>query len=538
MNQINYFKKIIKNCKWKYLLLIIFETFFYSSGFLFGGIFRRDIFNILSGQPTSTNFSIITLLILSVVVPILINILKQINTYLSTDVKQSILNNIKIDLFQSIVNKENSSSLHENRGDVINSFREDAEDIADFAMVWYNQLPRFVLSVGALIIMLNINVLYTFVSIMPMILVLVVSTIVSRKITILKTNRKKTTSKSIDFVEKMLQAVDTIKLFNITSKIVGTLNTLLVKRERATVKDVTFSAIVQSISNNAMYIVFGTIMLLFSLSINNNGFTIGDFVLFEYYFWFLSSLPTFFGTVFQKLKISTVAYNRISSYKKERNEGVNTSFNGEKFIIEFNKDTALFKKFCAQKIEVVPNTIVCFWGITGSGKSYILDSIFNNRTTDINIFDENGNSIILTPPKCVKVEQIPSFFDGTLKENICLDKTYDEHKMNEILWQVGLDSDVNILENGLETEIGTIGSKLSGGQKKRLSIARALYHDPQIIIIDDCFSGLDIITQKTLFERLLNERKYTFIISCNSSEFNDNFDKVINLSEETILCQN
>ena len=93
--------------------------------------------------------------------------------------------------------------------------------------------------------------------------------------------------------------------------------------------------------------------------------------------------------------------------------------------------------------------------------------------------------------------------------NIILEKKFNEDKMRECLADSQLDIFIDALPNGIDTQIGERGSKLSGGQVQRLGIARALYRNADLIIFDESTSFLDIKTEASLIKAILNlKNKY------------------------------
>ncbi len=82
----------------------------------------------------------------------------------------------------------------------------------------------------------------------------------------------------------------------------------------------------------------------------------------------------------------------------------------------------------------------------------------------------------------------------------------------DALWSAALDSDVEDLEHGLETVVGPRGVKLSGGQVQRTAAARMFVRDPEMVVIDDLSSALDVETERTLWERFFARRHATCLV--------------------------
>jgi ATP-binding cassette subfamily B protein len=101
------------------------------------------------------------------------------------------------------------------------------------------------------------------------------------------------------------------------------------------------------------------------------------------------------------------------------------------------------------------------------------------------------------------VPQEPVLFSDTIKSNIMFGRTGISD--NDIEWAVEvsqLKKEIDAFPNGIDTQIGTRGMSISGGQKQRLALARALVGKPQILILDDCTSALDSDTENALWEQL------------------------------------
>lgn len=90
--------------------------------------------------------------------------------------------------------------------------------------------------------------------------------------------------------------------------------------------------------------------------------------------------------------------------------------------------------------------------------------------------------------------------NDTIKNNILFASIYDEQRYHEVLIACSLERDLQILDNGDETEVGEKGITLSGGQKQRISLARALYSNSRHLLLDDCLSAVDSHTAKWIYD--------------------------------------
>ena len=135
--------------------------------------------------------------------------------------------------------------------------------------------------------------------------------------------------------------------------------------------------------------------------------------------------------------------------------------------------------------EIKQGEFICIIGEVGCGKSSLLQAILNCM-----ISLQRGSKIYVNGTISY-VSQIPWIQNATIKDNILFYQPYEEDKYNKVIELSELRPDLEIFEAGDLTEIGEKGVNLSGGQKARVSIARALYADKDIYIFDDPISALD-----------------------------------------------
>ena len=152
-------------------------------------------------------------------------------------------------------------------------------------------------------------------------------------------------------------------------------------------------------------------------------------------------------------------------------------------------------------------------GKSGSGKSTLVKQILRFYN-----FDKNRIFINDIPYEDYDITSVRNKFGYVSQENILLSKTVRENilfgsiaendeKIINVLKKADFYKDIQNLEKGLETIVGERGLGLSGGQKQRISLARALYRDPEILILDDSFSAIDANTESKIVNSLKENRK-------------------------------
>ncbi|OWP07539.1 hypothetical protein B2J93_8991 [Marssonina coronariae] len=155
-------------------------------------------------------------------------------------------------------------------------------------------------------------------------------------------------------------------------------------------------------------------------------------------------------------------------------------------------------------------------GPTGSGKSLLLAAILG----EVDVLE--GNITVPRPPPANKrfdskataadwilpssiayVAQTPWIENATIKDNILFGLPFDEVRYNKVLRACALTQDLELFDDGDLTEVGAQGISLSGGQKWRLTLARALYSRAGILVLDDVFSALDAHVGKEIYDNAL-----------------------------------
>ena len=132
---------------------------------------------------------------------------------------------------------------------------------------------------------------------------------------------------------------------------------------------------------------------------------------------------------------------------------------------------------------------------------------------------------------------MPWIQNKTIKENILFGLEYDEDLYTEVIDICQLKRDLEILPSGDETEIGEKGINLSGGQKARVGLARAVYSNREVFLMDDPISALDANVKKKIFKHVLTKRlkERTRILVTHAIDFLHLVDKIILLKEGKIV---
>jgi len=146
-------------------------------------------------------------------------------------------------------------------------------------------------------------------------------------------------------------------------------------------------------------------------------------------------------------------------------------------------------------------------GESGSGKSTLVDILLGILSPEAGAVSVNGNSIADDPRSWQdRVGYVPQhvyLLDTSIRRNVAFGLPNDlisDVDVRRALRMANIETFVNELPKGLDTEVGERGVRLSGGQRQRLGIARALYGNPEVIVLDEATSALDSETEREIVE--------------------------------------
>lgn len=186
------------------------------------------------------------------------------------------------------------------------------------------------------------------------------------------------------------------------------------------------------------------------------------------------------------------------------------------------------------KLSVRRGELLAIIGATGAGKSSLLSALLGELPLQSN--DERRFSdVISMHGSLAYVPQQAWIFNATVRENILFGKSFDQALYDEAISGACLATDLELLPSGDKTEIGEKGVNLSGGQKMRVSLARAIYANADIYLLDDPLAALDAHVAEQVFRvcinGLLKKRNATCLLVTNALSFLPNVDRIAVLND-------
>ena len=244
---------------------------------------------------------------------------------------------------------------------------------------------------------------------------------------------------------------------------------------------------------------------------------------------------SYFSTIRQLMNATHNALTAVSAAQKleeilsiDTNRPFNRDLKEDSPIFDGIKLSHIYFSYTKEKLIlkdinlIVPKgSVVALAGLSGCGKSTLASLIMrfvDADSGDIYIEGKNYNSMPVQElrKKIILVPQSVYLFTGTIRENLYIASEHaTDERLYEVLEQVKLKDFVDSLENGLDSFVGDSGSRLSGGQKQKIGIARALLSDAPYIIFDEATSAVDSESEQEIWKCIeeLSNTKTLIIIS-------------------------
>ncbi|KAJ3187463.1 Multidrug resistance-associated protein 1 [Gaertneriomyces sp. JEL0708] len=199
--------------------------------------------------------------------------------------------------------------------------------------------------------------------------------------------------------------------------------------------------------------------------------------------------------------------------------------------LEINLDKKIVSPYLDSiNVDIKKGELTVVIGKVGSGKSAFLSAIAGEMTRTSGKVFLSG-----TVAYCAQTPWLPS---GTVKENITLGLDVDEVRLEKTAVACALSPDLALLPGGIDANVGEDGSNLSGGQKARLALARALYQTADIYLLDDPLSALDARVSKDVFQTAICTQLAgkTRIMVTNNLSIALSADSVILMDDGKVIC--
>lgn len=271
-------------------------------------------------------------------------------------------------------------------------------------------------------------------------------------------------------------------------------------------KEAIYDSIVGPIMSSMMLAVIVGLLSYAAVRVMNGTMSMGTMVSFLMYLFQIMSPIAIVANFFTTLSKAAGSTERVREVLEEPEELIDENSNTldvsgktlEMQHVDFAYATgeSILKDI---SIEAKPNTVVAFAGPSGGGKSTIfslIERFYEPTNGQISIDGQNINDINLQDwrSQIGFVSQDSAIMAGTIRHNLTYgldDNAYSDDDLWHVLKLAYADQFVHEMPDGLDTQVGERGVKVSGGQRQRLAIARAFLRDPKILMLDEATASLD-----------------------------------------------
>ncbi len=457
-----------------------------------------------------------------------------------------------------------SRRLPDSPSEAVTRFRDDVNDIAEYVEHWVDFWGFAAYALVALGIMAFIDPLMTLLAMVPLTLTIFLTNALRPRIRAARRASREATSRVTDFLGESFGNVQAVKVSGREDSVLRRFAGLNDTRRQTALKDTVLTEMFRSVTDNMVNIATGVILLVGAGALRSGTFTVGDFALFVTFLPRLTGVMSFMGLMVVQHKRTGVAYERLgrlmvdapvealvtpAQLDLERPQAV---FHPSGQAVEplrtlrveglsyHHPDTKAGIENVSFEVEA--GQFVVITGRVGAGKSTLLRVLLGLLPRDSGTIYYNGIEVsdpatFFVPPRSAYTSQVPRLFSDPLRENVLLGDEHADDEVERALELAVMLPDVAALHRGLDTEVGTRGVRLSGGQVQRAAAARMFLRDAELMVFDDLSSALDVETERRLWDGLFAARDATCLVVSHRRAALERADKVIVMEAGRIVAQ-
>ncbi len=445
-------------------------------------------------------------------------------------------NLLRRNMLAGILNRPGAQALSESVGETISRLRDDTQQAENAADWTIDAIGQALFALGAFLILLDINPAMTLWVFVPLVAVVATVQVASARLQNYRAGSRRSTADVTGALGDMFGAVQAIQVANAQEHVIAHLRELSEVRRQWAVRDRVLAQILQSVFANSASLGTGLILLLAAQSVQGN-FSVGDLALFIYYLGFVTAFTQFFGTFLATFKQAGVSFQRMQQlledtpgalvqhhplYEKGALPDIIaprrttadrlTVLRAQGLTFRYPDASGSRRGIEDISLTVRRNSLTVVTGRIGSGKTTLLRVLLGLLEKQAGTIFWNEQWVdrpaeFFVPPRCAYTPQIPHLFGDTMQNNILLG--LPDPGLSDAVQLSVLESDLAAMPQGMETVIGPNGVRLSGGQAQRTAAARMFVRAPELLVLDDLSSALDVETEQMLWARLFERATST-----------------------------
>ena len=523
-------------------IILTFASLFQTAGMIILSLMLERIMAIATSKDLSALYEQGKLFLILFVAGILVYILI---IYLKPKYQKKAIIQYKNNIYNYILEKKISDFNKHNTATYISALTNDVHKIEeDFLFSAFDLITHSTLLLCTIVIMLIYSPLLTLAGIVLSLLPFLGALIVGGKLAFHEKEISNQNASFMHFVKDNLIGFSTIKVFKAEGKIKELFvknNSILENKKASKTKTLALMEMVQTVLS--LVSQFGVFFIGAFISIKTGNIAPSVILLFvqlmNYIINPLMQIPTILSKrlackpLFKK--ISEIIQKEVDNIEGEVIENIKEITVSN---LTFMYDDKVILDNITHKFE--KNKSYAIVGPSGSGKTTLLSLLLcrdNSYTGDIYYNNTEVRRISLDSlfEKSSLVEQNVFVFDDSIINNITMYSNVEEELLNEVIIKSGL-TDL-IKEKGRDYRCGENGANLSGGEKQRISIARALINKSQLLLLDEATSALDNETSSLIINNLLELNNTTKVMITHrlDEEVLNKFDQIIVMKKGKIV---
>lgn len=424
-----------------------------------------------------------------------------------------------------------ATALLSSPGEMVSRFSGDARNVRELAIQAVQTIRHIVVVIVGITIMIRIDPRITLVMFLPLAVSVVLVNVLRQQIGRYRAAARTAEGRVTGFVGELFGAVQAVKVASAEAHVDRRFREINEARRGAALRDSLFTESLNVVMNNTTSISVGIILLFSGQAMANGSFTVGDFALFVGLLLPVSESLTFFGRLLALHKQAAVSLKRMIDvlqggeperlfqrgpiYLREKEGWPEVPYvtktakhHLERITVEgltyHHPDTG--RGITDVSFSLTRGSFTVITGRIGCGKTTLLRSLLGLLPARGSVY-WNGQLVenpgdFFVPPRSAYTPQVPRLFSESLSDNILMGIPEAEVDFPAAIHSAVMEKDLQDLEAGLDTMVGTRGVRLSGGQMQRASAARMFVRRPELYVFDDLSSALDVNTEQTLWTRL------------------------------------
>jgi ATP-binding cassette subfamily B protein len=444
-------------------------------------------------------------------------------------------------------------------GEAVSRFRDDAQDVAHLLDGWLDVVGALFSASVAIVVMVAIDPVAGVAVAVPVGIALVASWWLGPVLRAWRRSAREATARVTGYIGDTFGGILAVQAGAAESAASARFRELNAARASLSRRDQLGGELVRSLGYGTGEIAIGIVLLAVAARFRRGDLSVGDIGLFASYVTTISGLPKWVARVSAYTRQADVSIDRIAELLPEPDRGAIAAparlhlRHGPPLLVVRDELDAPLDELVVEGLTVSHEgsgrgldgidlvvrrgELVVVTGQVGSGKSTLLRAVLGLVPRDAGTIRWNGVAIddpatVLVPPRVAYLPQVPRLFSEPLAETVLLGR--DGEGLEHALWLTCLDEDLERMPDGVGTLIGPRGLRLSGGQVQRTAASRALVRRPELLVIDDLSSALDVETEARLWARVAEGGFRTALIVSHRPQVLDKADRVIVLEEGRI----